>query len=267
MTAINPARLKVQTAQLGEMVDQVGLFTSQLHELLGFYSTRIRQTSLSRTPIKLQSYQVPEPVILALESEIGERLEADPGVGYALVDALWVEPWIEFRQIAIHILGTLPVQEPARILDRISTWLEECTSEDIRHLIMTDSMARLTTEKPDQAMLYIKELISTGSKTDHQAALFGLESFAIDSSYLNLPLIYRNLSRILLQEEDGLTKEINALIRILAVRSEQETTYFLLKQLNTAYKPRILRVVRQVMESLSPDNRSALRKKLETMVK
>ena len=266
MTAINPAKLKIQTAELGEIIDQANQFIVRLHELLGYYSARIRQTSLSRIPLKLQTYQVPDPVIQALEIEISERLEEDPAAGYPLVDALWEESWVEFRQLAVHVLGILPPDEPARILSRIQTWLKTCSSEDIRRLVMIEGMTRLASEGADHCLLFIKELISSGLKGNHQAALFGLELFATDPSYPNLPVLFRYLSKILLEEESGLTKEINALLRILAARSEQETTYFLVKQLDTAYKPRIIRVVRQVMNLLSQDNQDLLREKMEPIV-
>lgn len=262
MTAINPARLKMQTAELGELIDQPDRFTAGLHELLSYYSARIRQTSLSRTPLTLQTYQAPEPVILAIESEIAERLEWNPAAGYRLVDALWKEFWVEFRQLAVHILGILPIEEHDQIRERIRGWLEDCTSESIRSLIMTEGLARLTSEKPDQSLSLIEELISSGIKGNHQAALFGLVSFGANPSYPNLPLIFRYLSRILETEENGLVKEISALLRVLIVRSEQETTYFLAKQIGSASEPRIFRVIRQVMNELSKANQDLLREKM-----
>ena len=262
MTAINPARLKMQTAELGEIIGRPDQFISRLHELMVYYSARIRQTSLSKTPLKLQAYQVPEPVVQSLESEITEQLEEDPEAGYPLADALWVEFWVEFRQLAIYILGRLPVDEPVRILSRIQAWLNQCTSDDIRRLIMTEGMSRLANEKPGSCIGLIEDLISSGTRRDHQAALFGLGLFADDQTYTNLPVLFRYMSKILQVEEDGLTKEINALLQILVKRSEQETTYFLIKQLATAYKPRILRLSRQLMNNLSQDNQNLLREKL-----
>ena len=262
MTAINPARLKMQTAELGEIIDQADQFASRLHELLTYYSARIRQTSLSKTPLKLQAYQVPEPVIQALESEITERLEADPEAGYPLADTLWIEYWVEFRQLAIYILGHLPIDKPDLILSRIQAWLDQCTSEDIRRSIMTEGMIRLANERPEVCFGLIENLVSSGKKSHHQAALFGLSLFANDYTYTNLPVVFKHLSKILAKEEDGLTKEINALLQILAKRSEQETTYFLVKQLHTAYEPRILRLSRQLMNNLSQDNQALLREKM-----
>jgi hypothetical protein len=263
MTAINPARLKIQTAELGELIGLPDQFTAQLHELLSLYSTRVRQTNLSRTPLTLQTYQTPEPVILALESEIEERLAEDPEAGYSLVDALWKEFWVEFRQLAVYLNGILPIQEPDRILTRIQAWLECCTSEDIRRLIMTEGMANLAREETQLSLKFIEELIRSESKENLQAAIFGLELYVKDPSYPNLPLLFKYLSNILLIEETGLTKEISALLRILASRSEQETAYFLAKQLGVVPKSRILRVIRAVIGNLSQENQELLREKME----
>jgi len=262
MTAINPARLKMQIAALGEDLSQPDRFKAQLHELLSFYSVRIRQTRLANTSRTLKTYQAPKPVILALENEITERLEDEPEAGFALLDELWEESWIEFRQLAIHVLALLPSDQPDRITRRTQAWLENCSSEEIRRLIMTKAMSRLARDKPRESLQFIDGLISSGSKEELQAALFGLEFFAVDPSYPNLPLLFKHLSKILLAEGAGLSKEISALLRILAARSEQETTYFLLEQLVPNHNPRILRVIRQVMGDLTQDNQDLLREKI-----
>lgn len=263
MTAINPAKLKTQTARLGELISLPDQFTAQLHELLHFYGTRVRQTGLSKTSLSLQAYQVPDPVILTLESEVAERLIEDLEAGYSLADALWKEKWVEFRQLAIHVLGLLPDEEPNRIFDKIKTWLETCSSEEVRQSIMTEGMSGLAKTKPGQCLKFIEELIGSGTKGNLQAALFGLELFAGDPSFSNLPILFRYLSRILQAEESGLVKEISVLLHILASRSEQETTYFLVKQLDSDLKPRILRVIRKVMGDLSPEFQDLLREKLK----
>jgi hypothetical protein len=267
MTAINPAKLKLKTAELGELILQPEKFILQLHELLSFYGSRIRQTSLSKTSLKLQTYQAPDPVIQAVRSELMERLQEDPDVGFLLVDALWKEHWVEFRRLAIHILGILPVGEPDRIIRRLQEWLATCPSEDIRRLIMTEGMRGLAMEKTQQSLKFIEHLVSSESKETRQAALFGLESFAADPSYLNLPLLFRYISKILAADESGLVKEISSLLRVLASRSEQETTYFLLAQLGPSQESDLARVIRKVMKDLSQENQELIRKKIETYQK
>ncbi len=263
MTAINPARLKIQCAELSENFSHPAKFIPALHDLLGFYAARIRQTSLSRTPLTLQTYQVPAPVQRALISELEDYLKEKPILGLNLVDALWKEEWVEFRQLAIICLGKLPPFDPDPILNRIKSWLNSCIAEDIRHSIMIQGLTQLVEEKPELIFEFIGDLISSGSKMNHQAALFGLAAFAENPDFDNLPVIYSRLAEILQHEETGLMKEIITLLKILQQRSEQETAYFLKRQLAAAAKPRIFRVTRQIIGKFNADNRVILREAID----
>lgn len=263
MTAINPARLKIQCAELSKNYSSPAIFIPGLHDLLGFYAARIRQTSLSNTPLTLQAYQVPAPVLRALVIELEEYLEDNPSLGLKLIDALWMEEWVEFRQLAIICLGDLPLFDPEHILDRIKLWLESCTAEDIRRRIMTQGLTRMVEEKANIVFSFIGDLISSGSKMDHQAALFGLMVFGENPDFVNLPVVYKLLAEILQNEEAGLMKEITSLLKVLQQRSEQETAFFLERQLAAAAKPRIFRVTRQVMGQFNIENRAVLRKAID----
>jgi len=263
MTAINPARLKIQCAELSENFSEPSKFIPGLHDLLGFYAARIRQTSLSRTPLSLQSYQIPAPVLRALMNELEEYLKEEPTLGLKLIDALWKEKWVEFRQLAIICLGDLPPFDPEQILDRIKFWLESCTAEDIRSRIMTQGLAHLIDEEPKIIFDFIRELLASGSKMNQQAALFGLVAFGEKSDFDNLPVIFGLLAEILQNDGTGLIKEITALLKILQKRSEQETAYFLERQLGTAAKPRIFRVTRQVLGKFNSQNRIMLKEALD----
>ncbi len=263
MTAINPARLKIQCAELSENYSSPAKYILGLHDILGFYAARIRQTSLSRTPLTLQSYQVPAPVQRALVNELEDYLEEKPTIGLNLVDALWKEEWVEFRQLAIICLGKLPPFDPEQFLNRIKFWLNSCTAEDIRRSIMIQGLTQLIEEKPKIIFEFIGDLISSGSKMNHQAALFGLAAFAENPDFDNLPVIYSQLAEILQNEKTGLMKEITALLKILQQRSEQETAYFLERQLAAAAKPRIFRVTRQIMGQFNAENRVLLREAID----
>lgn len=262
MTAINPARLKIQCAELSENYSSPAKFISGLHDLLGFYAARIRQTDLSRTPLTLQAYQVPAPVLRALVNELEGYLAENPSLGLKLIDALWKEEWVEFRQLAIICLGDLPSFDPEQILKRVKSWLDNCTAEDIRRRIMTRGLNRLIEDDPKIIFGFIGDLISSGTKLNHQAALFGILAFGENPDFDNLPVLYDLLAEILHNEESGLIKEITALLKVLQKQSEQETAYFLERQLSSAAKPRIFRITRQVLPDFNPENRSMLRRTL-----
>lgn len=262
MTAINPARLKIQCAELCENYSNPGKFIPGLHDLLGFYAARIRETSLSRTPLSLQSYQVPAPVLRALVIELEDYLQESPAPGLNLIDALWDEEWVEFRQLAVICLGDLPPFDSEQILDRIKTWLDNCTAEDIRRRIMTRGVTQIIQDQPEMIFDFIGDLISSGSKMNHQAALFGMLAFVDNSDFDNLPIIYNLLAQILQNEEVGLMKELTALLKILQKRSEQETAFFLKRQLAVAAQPRISRITRQILGYFNAENRAMLKEML-----
>jgi hypothetical protein len=262
MTAINPAQLKIQAANIAALLEDPPQLIARLHDLLAFYGRRIRQTSLSKTPLTLRTYQTPAPVLRALEIEFKSQLAGKFTAGMVLASALWEERWVEFRQLAVFILGCLPPEDPDEILLLIKSWLDDCTAEDIRRLVMTQGLARLGTENPNSSLRFIQELIQSGTRADQQAALFGLSLFAANLDFLNLPLLYKSLDNILDSEESGLVKEISALVRILIKRSEQETAFFLNQQLAGKPRERLFRVMRQVLKSFSEENQQSFRPKL-----
>jgi hypothetical protein len=264
MTAINPARLKIQCVELGNSFNDIPGFISGLHDLLVFYSARIRHTDLSKTPLGLQTYQVPAPVLRALEIELSDVTKIDPVQGLKLIDALWQEDWLEIRQLSISLLGYIPTTTPGKILDRIQLWISKSPSEELNRQIMTKAIAKLAAEKPSRVLRVLKTLASKATRADQQSAVFGLMLFAQQPDFEDLPKIYQILKDILIINETGLTKDIAALIHLLQKKSDQETAYFLVRQLAFASKPRIFKIIRQVLPNFSEDSQRLLREKLDS---
>jgi hypothetical protein len=260
MTAINPARLKIQSAELAESFRNPTHLISELHNLLGFYSSRTRQSNLANSSLKLSSYQVPGPVIKALEQELGALLDQFPDEGLDLIDLIWQEEWLEFRHLAINLLYNMPTNQFKDIISRVQNWMDVCNSEELRYLIMEKGLSRLIREKPQPVLELVGELSKSGSLENQQAALFGLIPFAEDNQFDNLPYIFKNLRIILLKEENKLVKEICSVLRLLQKRADQETAYFLSKMLVAASKPRIIRITRHLMADFSPESQDLLRK-------
>jgi hypothetical protein len=264
MTAINPARLKIQCADLSETFSDPDRFTIKLHDLLNFYAVRIRQTTISRRSLLLQSYQTPPPVLRAIERELIEPLNKKPSQGLLLIDRLWEEEWLEIQSLAVILLGNLPPINPEGIFKRINAWLASNPSVIIRDILATKGLNRLTTTKPNLVLEFFQNLMKTANKDECRMVLAGLIPFVEDPAFDNLPLIYGFIDQILLIEETGLNKEILNLLKILVKRSEKETVFFLERQLVTASKPRIFRIIRQLLPNLSGSSHSDLRNALDS---
>ncbi len=263
MTAINPARLKIQCVKLSELYSDPEQFIQGLHELFDFYAIRVRQTGIARTPLLLQSYQVSPPVLRALKQELIEPLNTQPSQGLILIDALWEQEWVETRALAVSLLGSIPPINPGSIFKRIKTWLSASKSDEIRSILTTRGVSRLSIENPEGVLNFFQELLSSPTKGNCQAVLFGLVPFAEDQNFDNLPRLYKLLDNILLVEEKGLIREILDILKTLIKRSEQESLFFLERQLSTGSKPRIFRVARQILPSFSAQNQAALKETLK----
>ncbi len=263
MTAINPARLKIQCVELSELYSDPEQFIRGLHELFDFYAIRVRKSGIARNPLLLQSYQVSPPVMRALELELIDPLNTQPSQGLILIDALWEQEWVETRTLAVSLLGSIPPINPASIYKRIKSWISSCKSDVIRSILTTRGVTRLSIENPELVLNFFHELLSPPTKGNCQAVLFGLVPFAGDQNFDNLPRLYQLLDSILLVEEKGLIKEILILLKTLIKRSEQESLYFLERQLYTASKPRIFRVTRQILPSFSTQDQASLKETLK----
>ncbi|MCJ7717839.1 MAG: hypothetical protein MUO54_15145 [Anaerolineales bacterium] len=264
MTAINPARLRIQSVELSEKFSDPEVFVRELHDVLDFYAVRVRKNKITRTPLLLQSYQAAPPVLRAVEAELKDPLNTHPSLGLLLIDALWEEEWVETRSLAVSLLGELPPINPESIFKRLKLWLSDSKSDTIRVLLTTRGLTRLAEENPALVLKFFQELLSAPTKSNCQAVLFGIIPFAEGQDFENLPILYKLLDGVLLVDEKGLIKEILTVMKILIRRSEKESLYFLERQLATASKPRILRVTRQILPSFSPQNQSLLRKTINS---
>ncbi len=174
MTAINPARLRIQSVELSEKYSDPDAFVLKLHDVLDFYAVRVRKNKITRTPLLLHSHQVAPPVLRAIEAELKDPLNTQPSQGILLIDTLWKEEWIETRTLAISLLGELPPINPESIFKRLKSWLSDSKSDTIRILLPTRGLSRLAEENPALVLEFFQELLNSPSKINCQAVYSGL---------------------------------------------------------------------------------------------
>jgi len=105
MPAIQPARLKIQAAQLAEKFTDPPAFTLGLNELLEFYADRTYRPGQASDPQPLlKAYNVPTPVLRQVSKELSKFIVANQDAALALCDALWSKPVLEFRLLAAMVL-------------------------------------------------------------------------------------------------------------------------------------------------------------------
>ena len=263
MPAINPARLKNSCSEIGEYFSNPKQFVAELHNLLNFYANRVRRPGEAGTPPPLSpAYHAPPPVLRHLEREIAPRVKDAPQAALALADALWSEEWLETRLLAAAILGEIPLTTPDPILERAKKWGATCKESLLQKALFTQGLSQIREHYQEEFLKIVAGFMANSEKEAQRGGLLALPPLLEDENFQNLPVVYRMLGSLLMNEDAILQNEIVAVVRVLAERSEQETASFLLEKLKTATKPRITRIVRRSLPFFSEKYQDRLKEKL-----
>ena len=147
MPAIHLAKLKQQAALLSNNFDQPKVFIRELHDMLDIYAERSHRPGQSGAPPPLiHSYNVPKPVLRQILIELAPLVTSRPGEALSLCDALWEEPYLEFRLLAASILGLIPADPPDPIFIRVEKWGRSITDDQILTELMQQGLASVRHE-------------------------------------------------------------------------------------------------------------------------
>ncbi len=213
MPAIQPAILRQQAVLLAEYFSEPKAFVRSLHHLLEYYSDRARRPGQSGLPPPLMpSYHVRPPVLRQVLLEIEVYVQDDPEAALRLCDTLWEEPFLEFRLLAISLLGKVSVQPPGPVIER--------------------GCKTLRSEQPDQYLEVIENWLSQTKNYSRQVGLQALVPLVQNPEFSNLPIVFRLIQPLILVISPALREDIVDIVRALTRRSPQESAYFLRQNLS-----------------------------------
>ncbi len=266
MPAILPARLKQQAALLAGQYDDPPAYVRSLHHLMEFYSERaIKPGAAMESHSLLPSYHVRQPVLRQVLFELSPYVEEDSQTCLALLDRLWEEPYLEFRLLAIGVLGQLPVEETDQLLERLEAWLRTNPEERILTAMLTQGLSRLRREKPAELDRLIEKWLLSPDLLEKQLGLRALIPVLQDPAFQNLPVYYRLVMPLVRQSPGVLRPDILDVIDSLARCSPQETAFFLRQALMMANSPDAAWFIRQSARSFPPGIQEELRRSVRGM--
>lgn len=261
MPAIQPARLKIQAAQLAERFIDPDRFTSGLREILYFYADRAyRPGKAGDPPPLLEAYNVPTPVLRQISKEIAGPISTNRAAALALSDALWSEPVLEFRLLAAFTLGQISVQPLEDILGRVNAWAKPSTERRLIRALIDDGLVSVRTALPEEYLNQVELWLSADQSFYRQLGLQALTPLLSMAEFENLPLVMRLITPLVRAAPPGLRPDLLAVIEIMAARSPKETAFFLRN--NLAIKddnPGTAWLARQSLNFFPADTRTALR--------
>ena len=227
MPAIQLSRLRIQTAQLADLVSQPDVFVRQLHVLLEFYSDRTHRPGRSAEPPPLiPAYFVPVPVLRQILLEVAPCLSIDQPSGLALCDRLWEQEYHECSLLAARMIGLLPLEPLEPLQLRLDKWIRQDFGP-IQKALLEEGMSRWRKEAPASFLQRIESWLKSSNQQDQVIGLRAMLPLLKDGSFDNLPLLFRLLKPIFQAAPAQIRPDLIDVMEALARHSPKETSYFL----------------------------------------
>jgi hypothetical protein len=259
MPAIHPARMKIQVAQLGEKIRQPEAFVRALHNLLDYYADRTYRPGQSgEPPPLLATYKTPPPVFRQIVQETASLAVADPPAALALVDAMWAEPTLEFRLLAIALIGKIPPIPPEPVLARIQNWIASTPENRLLDAILEQSLVHIRRECPKIYYQMIDEWLKADELFPRQTGLRAIVPLLSDPEFENLPAVFHLLTPLIRVPPSALRLELVAVLRALVHYFPQEAGYILRQNLSADH-PDTIWLTRQVLKDFPSEIQDSLR--------
>ncbi len=267
MPAIVLSRLRQQASLLAGHFHQPPAFSRSLHHLLEFYADRTQRSGQSGAPAPLLSaFNAPLPVLRQIVIELAPLAEAGPAFALALCDELWKEGYLEYRLLAISLLGKIPLGPPDPIILRIDRWAQASYNEErMLTQILQQGLARLRQEDPQQVLKLVENWLNDQDLTCQKLGLRALPPLFFTSIAENLPVILRLITPFVRSAPAALRPDILEVVIALVRLSPKETAHFL--RYNLEMEADAAWLVRQCLPEFPAEAQESLRTSLRSLEK
>lgn len=261
MPAILPSRLRQQAALLAEQAEDPAAYLRSLHHLLEFYADHTQQPGTSSAPRPLlTAYHIRPPVLRQLLHELQPLAQEDPVKALALCDALWKEPFLEFRLLAAALLGQLETHSKEPILLRLKEWLNTKPEEQLTVALLDQGLKRLRKEEPQATLELVRGWLTSSDSYTQYIGLRALLPMVHDADFENLPAFFRLLTNLSRRVPAALRPDMLDVLAALAARTPVETAFFLRQSLAIPDSPDTPWLIRQSLKAFPPDLQESLRR-------
>ncbi len=258
MPAVSPERLRADIDSLKQSYHGPEVFVNALVRTLEKYADRTVRAGQSGQPAPLAPmFHTPRPVLRAIENALSDLVSDDPRLALESADQLWRNPVYEVRRMAISILTHLPEDYQEEVMWRVREWAPTDIDESL--------LARLfstTLPQPRNMLAVIREWLDEGGPENTRRSLVAVAVLVTGPKGEDLPAIFRILSPLLIQAPSRHKPRLAEIIRTLAERAPEETSYYLRQLYINAGQPEIARVIRQNLGLFPPEMKASLQESL-----
>ncbi len=259
VTAIELTRLRTQIAGLMAAFTDPEAFVRRLCDLLEYYTDHTyRPTPGGRTPI-VPHFKVPAQVLRQIEGELAQRAQQQPEEGLRLADALWANQYLEPRELAAWLLGSLPREATEAVMARLNAWAQPTLDATLLIELLQKGGVRVLRDEPERWLALVEGWLGSDERPVQAMGLRALLPLVEDVRFENLPQVFRLLTPLVSAAPAELLAEMTALMRALARRSPAETAYFLRQTLAAGRHRGVRRLVRNSLAAFPEEAQRSLR--------
>jgi hypothetical protein len=232
-----------------------------LHYLFDFYADRAQRSGRSGEPQPLvTAYHVRPPVLRQVLAELARRADEQPEHALALCEALWNEPYLEFRLLAAAFLGQIPTRPPEEVQRRLQIWLVSKPEVRLSQALLDQGLRRMRLENPEAAIALAAGWLEAGNDVyQQQLGLRALLPMINDLRFENLPVFFRLIVPLTRTAPTALRPDLLDVLESLARRSPPETAFFLRQTLDTPNSPDTPWLIRQCLRAFPDELQASLR--------
>ena len=260
MPAIQPVRLKTQSARLAEQFSDPRAFSRHFTLLLEEYADHTHRPGQAGEPSPLlPSFNTPPPVLRQVWLAILPLISFHPQAALNLCDALWSYPALEHRLLAADILGQMPVEHQAEVINRVQLWTSADIEDCLVEALLERSLVSMRLKSSQVVADLAEHWLSGGDAQQKQLGLRLLNFMASDSSFADLPVIFRLLTPFLRSAPRLYRPDIISLLNRLILRSAPEVAYLFHQSLAATDNPDTPWLLRQVIAGFPIELQAGLR--------
>lgn len=263
MSAINLLRLRTQ---LGLLIPQIGNlieFLFGLREIYNLYADHTHPVGDPPTGVfTLPAFNTPAVLNREILNALTPICEQEPDLLLELIDLIWQEPEVEFKQLSAQLLGKLPASKIEEVIERIRNWSEESVNTEMLPYLHRHASAGIRGSSPQRWLDLLYEWETSERNWLARLAIEGVIPLIDDPDFQNLPAIFTFITPLVIKPSTEYQFDLLTIIKHLAARSEVETVFYLKKAASLSTDPGMPRFIRRTLDFFSPEMQTSLRNAL-----
>jgi hypothetical protein len=264
MTAVQLTQLKQKIKELLFLFSEPQAFRKQLQEIFEFYGYHVYHPGRnSKDQNLMPSYRLNPIILQQMERALILPSQRNPNEALDLADELWLDTHKEIKLIGAFILGQISIEAKSQVVDRINTWYNAETHQELINVALGKSSMTIRQSDPESWVGIMTQWLNHPEDKTKLIALNAIHATLADPLFVNIPPIYNILSPILRKPEQALQNKIYEVLRALAHRSPAETAYYLRQIISTSNHPRTIRLIRRVLPAFEPQDQRKLKEALD----